>query len=133
MSLNARALVGVLFTPGLLDNEIDHIVGGKEVDKKKEGQRGERIEKECGSKAMKKIDMEGASTINREHAVDTKEKMGSQLTEGDENKTDREEQIRSGEKQVEREKSQKLVVGMEEELQGMGKMGMLAMRNGCIH
>ena len=29
MSLNARALVGVLFTPGLLDDKIDHIVGGK--------------------------------------------------------------------------------------------------------
>ena len=37
MSLNARELVGVMFTPGLLDDEIDHIVGVTEIGKKKEG------------------------------------------------------------------------------------------------
>ena len=37
MSLNARAFVGVLLTPGLLINEIKHIVG--ETVKKVEGER----------------------------------------------------------------------------------------------
>ena len=37
---------------------------------------------------MQKTDMEGASTKKIEHVVNTKEKRGSQLTEGDENKTD---------------------------------------------
>ena len=36
MSLNSRALVGVLFTLGLLNDEIDHIVCDKEIGEKKE-------------------------------------------------------------------------------------------------
>ena len=62
MSLNARALVGVIFTTGLLEDEIDHIVGGKEIDKKKEGPGGERVEKEVGLTAIKMIGTEGANT-----------------------------------------------------------------------
>ena len=30
MSLNARLLVGILFTPALLDDEVEHIIGDKE-------------------------------------------------------------------------------------------------------
>ena len=40
MSINARALVGVLYLPGLLDNEIKHIVDGKY-----EGEKGEEVGK----------------------------------------------------------------------------------------
>ena len=98
MSLNARALVGVLFTPGLLDDEIDHIVGGKEVGKKKEEQGSEQSEQEGGLKTMQKIDIERESKVKIEQAIDMKGKKGSQVTEGDEYKNDREEQIGSGRK-----------------------------------
>ena len=37
MSMIARVLVGELFTPGMLDDDIDHIVGVTEIGKKKEG------------------------------------------------------------------------------------------------
>ena len=57
MSLSARALVGVLFTPGLLDDEIEHIVKGKE--KTYVGKSEVENEKECDNAGAKMGENEG--------------------------------------------------------------------------
>ena len=46
MSINARALVGLLFTPGLLEEEFEQIINGRE----NEGRRKVLVEGEAGKK-----------------------------------------------------------------------------------
>ena len=96
MSLKARALVGVLFTPGLLEDEISTIVGNKEKGMEKEENGNELFDQEGGLKTMKKTNMESESKVMIDQTTNATGKMGSQVSEGDENKIDRE--IGSGRK-----------------------------------
>ena len=89
ISLNVRALVGVLFTLGLLNDEVEHITGDKGKGEMRKNPAGtEGVEKEGDTTAKQETDEGKMGSETVEHENDRKVKSKNQSKEANGVKVD---------------------------------------------